>query len=86
MKRVEIREAVKYKNQRISGEKSRKRKKTENLCMSVWCTCVDSTGSQTQEYPKLYQHAELNFCLFHLIPVYLDTFLYSLAMVHMGPM
>lgn len=27
MKRVEIREAVKYKNQRISGEKSRKRKK-----------------------------------------------------------
>ena len=85
LKRVEIREAVKHKQPRMSGEKSRQRTKTGNLCKSGWYKYVGSTGSQTQEHPKLYQHATAELLSFYLILVYLDTFLYSLAMVHMGP-
>lgn len=66
-KRAEIREAVKCKEPSMSGEKSRQRAKTGNLCKSVWYKCVGSTGSQTQEHPKLYQHAtaELMSLLFN---------------------
>lgn len=67
LKRAEIREAVKHKKPRMSAEKSRQRTKTGNLCKSMWYKYVGSTGSQTQEHPKLYQHAtaELMSLLFN---------------------
>lgn len=53
--------------------KTRREKKIEKLCMSEWYICMwavgriprPDSGSQTQKYPKLYQHAQTLSPLFN---------------------
>lgn len=73
----------------MSEEKNRKGKDREALYVCVVYMCVDSgenSARPVQVRLKSNPHyTRLHKLLSPLLPVYLGTFWYSLAMVHVGP-